>query len=206
MKHLFTLLLVAILAPVASVSAQDTLKIKGQEKALVVRVHQLNAAGELIYSDFIDQVMGQVKLSKVERLVVKTTEDKFRLMAMDEKLKELILAFADRTFLAEVYLKENPDAFLGPEKHIEKAKDNYSTAVTLAAISYATGLVPLIDIQNQNLYWASTGVGAVLLIAAFITATNAHSEMLEYIKEKNKSKVYFGPVNNGIGVALRINR
>jgi hypothetical protein len=88
MKLPLILCLLVLMTSIGTLSAQDTLKIRGKEPALVVRVLQV-VDQELMYADFVTQETGTVRLSKIERLFIKDEARRIQLSNADETVKKL---------------------------------------------------------------------------------------------------------------------
>lgn len=169
MKLPLTLCLMVFLASIETLSAQYTLKIRGKEPALVVRVLQV-VEQELNYADFVTQETGSVSISKIERLFIKEEARRIQLSNEDSDLKKLILASSGQDFVKKMIEKDNSETALMWNKHLIKASTNYNGAVVLDALSLVVGAVPnLSNTVDPTISQAVTcvslglGVGSLVL-------------------------------------------
>lgn len=206
MKSLLTLCLLVFLASFETLFAQDTLKIRGKEPALVVRVLQV-AEQELIYADFVTQETGTVSVSKIERLVIKDNARRFQLSDADETVKKLIKASSPKDFVEKLMLKEDPSASITWSQHLDYAGANYDGASILGLLSVASLATPLFVTSSdatfpQIMGGLSVGFG----VAGFIMYLSGNSHLRNAARKAESSRIGVISTPSGLGVAFRFNR
>jgi hypothetical protein len=206
MKHLFSLLLVAMLASVATVSAQDTLKIKGQEKALVVKVLSV-MEGKMLYSDFVSQETSSVDIWRIERLYIKEESRRIQLSQADENMKTLIRASSPKEFVAKMMNEEDPSALLTWTQHLDHAGSSYNGAAILGALSMASLAAPIaFSITNASLNEITGGLSIAFAVGSFIMYLDGNSHLRKAARKAENARVGVVSTPTGVGVAFRFNR
>jgi hypothetical protein len=186
--------------------AQDTLKIKGVQKPLVVQISDL-VNYNLSYFNLDTKELGEVSVDKIERLTIRSIQLRKKLLEYSYMEKCVKAGMSEVDIQSMGTSPQDSTVDLSWNEHLIQAGNSYNAAVVFASLATVTSVIPLFAINSSQsktintVSGVATGLFSLGSLLFYISGNNHIIQAGELARAKNLS-LNLNPT--GVSLSFRI--